>query len=122
MFSVLMSAVYIQVHIRLDFVIEANTISPDHDLGPYCLQFWLPKNVSRRDKVLTGGLSLKMPIISAAGKAFTIIFNIFVVKYLLIFQMYCLLAEGSYTQSSHLVTLVYIFYKAPVTLLHSSII
>ena len=36
------SATYIQVHFRLDFMMEANTMGPDQttplqsDLGPYC--------------------------------------------------------------------------------------
>ena len=39
------SAAYIQVPLRLDFIMEANTMNPDQtalleqsDLGPYCLQ------------------------------------------------------------------------------------
>ena len=41
---------YIQVHFRLDFFMEANTMDPDQtapDLGPYCVQYMLPKNISR---------------------------------------------------------------------------
>ena len=51
MLSAFTSAVYIQVHFRLDFIIEANTMNPDQtaplgswkqsDLGPYCLQYML---------------------------------------------------------------------------------
>ena len=46
---------HIQVHSRLDFSMEANTMNPDQtaplesDLGPYCLQYRLPKNISRRE-------------------------------------------------------------------------
>ena len=45
-------SIYIQVHFRLDFIIEANTMNPDQlweqsDLGPYCLQYRLPKNIHR---------------------------------------------------------------------------
>ena len=46
-----------QVHFKLDFVMEANTMNPDQadrvlpweqsNLGPYCLQYKLPKNISR---------------------------------------------------------------------------
>ena len=49
-----MSAANIQVHFRLDFIMEANTMNPDRtapleqsDLGPYCLQYGLPKNIGR---------------------------------------------------------------------------
>ena len=41
------SAANIQVHFRLDFYIESNTIETDQeqsDLGPYCLQYRLPRN------------------------------------------------------------------------------
>ena len=40
MLSALMSAAYIQVHLRLDFFIEANNMEPD--LSPYSLLYWLP--------------------------------------------------------------------------------
>ena len=55
-----MSAAYIQVHFRLDFFMKANSIDPDQtapkeqsDLGPYCLQYRLPKNISRREEQWT---------------------------------------------------------------------
>ena len=46
------SAAYIQVHFRLDFSMEANNMNPDQTwelsvLGPYCLKYRLPKNISR---------------------------------------------------------------------------
>ena len=50
----IMGAMSMQVHFRLDFTMEANIMNPDHtapmeqsDLGPYCLQYRLPKNISR---------------------------------------------------------------------------
>ena len=56
MASAFWSAAYIQVYFRLNFVMEANTMNPDQtapweqsDLGPYCLQYRLPKNISRVD-------------------------------------------------------------------------
>ena len=67
-----MFAVYNQVHFRLDFIMEANTMNPDKtapfvqqsELGPYCLQYRLPKNISRREeqttKVVTGGKLVKL--------------------------------------------------------------
>ena len=47
-----MSAAYIQVHFRLDNFMEANNMNPDQtalksDLGPYCFQYRLTKNISR---------------------------------------------------------------------------
>ena len=43
-----------QVQFRLVFIIEANTMNPDHtapreqsELGPFCLKFRLSKNISR---------------------------------------------------------------------------
>ena len=62
-----MSAVYIQVHFRLDFFMEANNMDPGQtapweqsDLGPYCLQYRLLKSISRQEeqttKVVTDGL------------------------------------------------------------------
>ena len=43
-----------QVHVRLDLIMEANNIKPDQsavreqsDLGPNSLQYMLPKNISR---------------------------------------------------------------------------
>ena len=46
-----MSAAYIQVHFRLDFIMEGNTMNPVQtaDLGPFYLQYRLPKNISRRE-------------------------------------------------------------------------
>ena len=49
-----MSAAYIQVYVRLDIFMEANNMEPDqtapkqYALGPYCLQYRLPKKISRR--------------------------------------------------------------------------
>ena len=50
-----MSAAYIQVYFRLDNIMEAKNMNPDKtapneqsDLGPYCLQYRLPKKISRR--------------------------------------------------------------------------
>ena len=59
-----MSAVYIQVHFRLDFFMEANNMDPgpweQSDLGPYCLQYRLLKSIRRQEeqttKVVTDGL------------------------------------------------------------------
>ena len=52
-------AAYIQVHFKLDFIMEANTMDPDQtapkeqsDLCTYCLQYRLPKNISRRESRL----------------------------------------------------------------------
>ena len=49
----LTSAAYIQAHSRLDLIMEANTMNPDQtapweqsDLGSYCLQYRLHKNIS----------------------------------------------------------------------------
>ena len=49
------SAANIQVHFRLDFIMEAITMNPEirllpcehPDLDPYCLQYRLPKNIGR---------------------------------------------------------------------------
>ena len=46
-----MSAAYIHVHFRLEFIMVADTMNPDQtapkgeqcDLGPYCLPLRLPK-------------------------------------------------------------------------------
>ena len=59
MMSAFLSAAYFLVHFRLGFIMEANTMSPKEqsDPGPYCLQYGLPKNISRpgsRWQVLTG--------------------------------------------------------------------
>ena len=55
------------MHFRLVFFMEANNTDPDQttskkeqfDLGSYCLQYRLPKNISRQEeqtmKVVTGG-------------------------------------------------------------------
>ena len=55
-----MSSAYIQVHFRPDFFMEANNMNPDQtapweqsDLGSYCLQYMLPKNISRREEQKT---------------------------------------------------------------------
>ena len=49
-----MSVAYTQVNFKLDFFVEANNMNPDQtapleqsDLGPYCLQYRLPKNIRR---------------------------------------------------------------------------
>ena len=49
-----MSAANIQMHFRLEFFMDVNNMNPDQsapweqtDLGPYCLQYSLPYNVSR---------------------------------------------------------------------------
>ena len=69
MLSVCMSFFFkTQAHFRLDFFMEANNMHADQiayasyeqsDPGSYCLQFWLPENVSSREeqitKVVTGG-------------------------------------------------------------------
>ena len=59
-FLLFTSAAYIQVHFRLDIIMEANTMNPGQtappweqsDLDPYCFQNRLPKNMT---KVKTGG-------------------------------------------------------------------
>ena len=47
------------MHFRLDFFMEANNLNTDQtDLGPYCLQYKLPKNSryeEHRTKVVTSG-------------------------------------------------------------------
>ena len=54
-----MSAVYIQVHFMLVSFMETNNLNPDQtareqsDLGPQCLQFRLPKNISRQGEQTT---------------------------------------------------------------------
>ena len=57
-----MSAAYIQVHFRLDLNMNPDQTAPK--LGPYFLQYWLPKNISIREeqttKVVTGGLRVKI--------------------------------------------------------------
>ena len=64
--SAFMSAGYIQKHFILDIFMEANNMSPDQtapNLGPYHLQYTLPKNISRWEeqttKAMTGGLKVK---------------------------------------------------------------
>ena len=39
------------MHFILDFIIVANTVTPEQtaDLGPLCLQCRLPRNISRRE-------------------------------------------------------------------------
>ena len=46
-----MSAAYIQVYFRLNFIMEANTMNPDQmsDLGSYCFQYRVPNNINRRE-------------------------------------------------------------------------
>ena len=57
--------------LQSNFFMEENNINPDQtapkeqsDLGPYCLQYRLPKNISRRleqkTKVMTGRKSIKV--------------------------------------------------------------
>ena len=53
------SAAHIQVHFRLDFFMEANTMNPDQtapweqsDLGTYCLQFRLPKHKQMSEQTI----------------------------------------------------------------------
>ena len=50
-----MSAAYIQVQFTLDFFMESNNMTPDQtapkeqsDLGPICVPYRLPKNISKR--------------------------------------------------------------------------
>ena len=48
MLSAFTSVIYIQVHFRLDFFMEANNMSPDQigdcsNLGPYSLQYRQPE-------------------------------------------------------------------------------
>ena len=60
------SAAFIQ-----DYFMEANNMIPDQiaskDLGPYCWQYWLPNNISRRveqtTKVVTGGKKLNYKLL-----------------------------------------------------------
>ena len=53
-----MSAAYMLVHFKLDFIMETSTMKQS-DLGQYCLQYRLPKKISRREeqttKAVTGG-------------------------------------------------------------------
>ena len=50
-FCCFMSATYIKVHFRLDFFKAANNMNPDQtapsDLDSFCLEYRLPKNISR---------------------------------------------------------------------------
>ena len=63
--SAFISAAYIVMHFRLDFFMEAN-MNPDQTapLGPYCLQYRQPKNISRgveqTTKVLTIWLTVNI--------------------------------------------------------------
>ena len=64
-FSRLLSAVYIQVHFRPDFFMEANNmiwtmIMQAVWFWSYCLQHRLPKNISRREEQTTGGLRVNV--------------------------------------------------------------
>ena len=61
--SAFMFAAYIQVHVRLDVIMEANTMNPDQTapnrwdqshLVLYCLEYRLPKNIGKR-QIMTGG-------------------------------------------------------------------
>ena len=47
------SDTYIQVHFRLDYSMEANTMNPweQSDLGPYCLQYRVPKKINRQESM-----------------------------------------------------------------------
>ena len=55
---------------RLDFIMEANTLNPDQtapkeqsDLGPYCLQYRLYKNINTQEqtrKAMTDGKMVKI--------------------------------------------------------------
>ena len=48
-----MPAAYIQVHLRLDFIMEAITMTLirllPSDMGSYCLQYRIPNYISRRE-------------------------------------------------------------------------
>ena len=44
------------VHFRLDFFMEANSMNSD--LVLYCLQYRLPKNISRLEEQMTKGQGL----------------------------------------------------------------
>ena len=49
-----MPAAYIQIHFSLDSKMQANTMNPDQtDLFPYCLQYRLPKDISRQEEQIT---------------------------------------------------------------------
>ena len=49
-----MSAAFIQVYFRLDFLWKQTIwVREPSDLGPYCLQYKLPKNISRRKEQMT---------------------------------------------------------------------
>ena len=52
-----MFAAYTQIHFRLDLTAEASNMNPGQtapkvqsDLGPYCLQYRLTKNINRREE------------------------------------------------------------------------
>ena len=67
MLSAFTSDAYIQVHLRQDFFMEANNMSPyQSGPGPYCSQYRLPKNISRREeqttKFMTGRKRVKQKI------------------------------------------------------------
>ena len=63
-----MSAAYIPMHFRLNNFMAANNMSQREksDYGPYCLQYNLPKNISRQEvqttKVVTDGLGVKFSL------------------------------------------------------------
>ena len=47
------------MHFRLDLSVGASTMNPDltapkeqSDLGPYCLQYWHPKCISRQEQTI----------------------------------------------------------------------
>ena len=46
-----LSQLHIFVHFKLDFIMEVNTMNPDQ--SPYCLQYRVPKNISRREEQTT---------------------------------------------------------------------
>ena len=54
--------IYIQVYLRPDLFREANNMNPDQeqsDLGPYCLQYRLPKNISMASNPSPSSLKIK---------------------------------------------------------------
>ena len=53
-----MSAAYVQVRLRLNLFMEANDMKPD--LGPYCLQYRLPKNISRQEEQTTKVVTVRL--------------------------------------------------------------
>ena len=71
-----MSAAYIQIHFKLDFFMKANTMNREirvlpreqSYLGPYCLQYRLPKNISKPEELMTKSW--------LAGQGFTVTHNL----------------------------------------------